>query len=125
MGKRIGIYFVQIIIAFCLVYGVHQSVIAIKNFHFSLFSVYLFHAIASLFIYLILEAVAYKMANQTGYAYLAAIFLKIGFFVLLFQGTVFAKIELDKLERVSLIIPLFLFLILEAIAVSKLLNLKM
>ncbi|KAB1159011.1 hypothetical protein F7018_07690 [Tenacibaculum aiptasiae] len=91
---------------------------------FSLFAVYLFHVIAAIIVYFIVEFIADKMPNQAGYAYLASIFLKIGFFVLIFQASVFANEQLTKPERFSLVIPLFLFLILEAIAVSKLLNSK-
>jgi hypothetical protein len=65
-----------------------------------------------------------KLPNQAGYAYLASIFLKIGFFVLLFSATVFSDVVMEKEERISLVIPLFLFLIAETIAVSRLLNSK-
>ncbi|RBW59877.1 hypothetical protein DS884_06510 [Tenacibaculum sp. E3R01] len=91
---------------------------------FSLLGVYLFHVVSATIVYLIVEFVADKMPNQAGYAYLASIFLKIGFFVLVFQASVFTNEQLTKPERFSLVIPLFLFLILEAIAVSKLLNSK-
>ncbi|MBA6156241.1 hypothetical protein H3Z83_06870 [Tenacibaculum sp. S7007] len=91
---------------------------------FSLFSVYLFHVIAATIVYVIVEFIADKMPNQAGYAYLASVFLKMGFFVLVFQATVFANEQLTKPERFSLVIPLFLFLIIEAIAISKLLNSK-
>jgi hypothetical protein len=69
--------------------------------------------------------VSWKLPSQAGYAYLASMFLKIGFFVMIFQSTIFSDIELEKFERVSLIIPLFLFLIIEAVAVSRLLNSKL
>jgi hypothetical protein len=85
----------------------------------------LFHFISTLVIYTLIEGVSCKMPNQAGYAYLASIFLKIGFFVLLFKATIFSDVVLEKEERISLIIPLFLFLIAEAIAVSRLLNSKL
>ena len=56
--------------------------------------------------------------------YLTLMFFKIGAFVLIFQTSVFANENLTQMERIGLVIPLFLFLITEAIAVSKLLNSK-
>jgi len=50
--------------------------------------------------------------------------LKIGAFILIFQTTVFSKTTLSQAERISLVVPLFLFLIIEAISVGKLLNNK-
>lgn len=126
MIKRIFQFIVAIAILFLISYMPHNYVLSLKEIHisFSLFSVYLFHVIAAVIVYVIVEFVADKIPNQAGYAYLASIFLKIGFFVLLFQASVFANEQLTKPERFSLVIPLFLFLIAEAIAVSKLLNSK-
>jgi hypothetical protein len=42
----------------------------------------------------------------------------------MFQSTVFEKESLTQPERIGLVVPLFIFLIVEAIAVGKLLNSK-
>lgn len=126
MIKRILVFLAASILLFVASYSVHKYMINLKdiNMSFSLFSVYLFHVISAIIVYVIVEAVALKLPNQAGYAYLTSVFLKLGFFVLLFQASVFANEALTKPERISLVIPLFLFLITEAVAVSKLLNSK-
>lgn len=126
MIKRILFFLAVMLIVLVISYFPHNYVLTGKEIQlsFSLLGVYAFHAITATIVYLIVELVAYKIPNQAGYAYLASIFLKIGFFVLVFQASVFNNEQLTKSERFSLVIPLFLFLIIEAIAVSKLLNSK-
>ncbi|TDQ28560.1 DUF6168 family protein [Tenacibaculum caenipelagi] len=126
MIKRILYFLTAIILLFTVSYFPHDYIVNSKEIHlsFSLISIYLFHVVAAIIVYSIVEFVAEKLPNQAGYAYLASIFLKIGLFVLIFQASVFVNEQLSKPERISLVIPLFLFLIVEAIAVSKLLNNK-
>lgn len=126
MIKRILNFLTAIIIVFAVSYFSNLYLLQSKEItiSFTLLSVYLFHSIAAIIIYSIVEFVADKMPNQAGYAYLASVFLKIGFFVLIFKATVFTNESLAKAERLSLVIPLFIFLITEAIAISKLLNSK-
>ena len=126
MIKRLILFSVSIVFMFIVSYELHDYILSLKklDLSFSLLSVYVFHVIAAMIVYVIVELIAFKLPNQAGYAYLASIFLKIGFFVLIFQASVFENEALTKAERFSLIIPLFLFLIAEAIAVSKLLNSK-
>ena len=126
MIKRILFFLAAILVVFAVSYLSHNYTITAKEIQLSisLLGVYLFHVIAATIVYLIVEFVADKMPNQAGYAYLASIFLKIGFFVLVLQASVFSNEQLTKPERFSLVIPLFLFLIIEAIAISKQLNSK-
>ena len=127
MIKRILRYVVIVAIAFITVFFTHQYVLESKELilSFSLLKMYLFHAIASIIVYVAIEIVAERLPSQAGYAFLAAVFLKIGFFILLFSAVIFPEVTLPKFQRVSLIIPLFLFLIIEAIFASKLLNAKL
>jgi hypothetical protein len=126
MIKRILFFLAAIFIVFAVSYFPHDYILQSKEIFlpYSLFSVYLFHVISAVIVYAIVELVAYKIPNQAGYAYLASMFLKIGFFVLFFHTSVFANEQLTKLEKIHLVLPLFLFLIIEAIAISKLLNSK-
>lgn len=123
MIKRIIVFTLTLVVAFASSYFLQTSLWSI-NLSFSLFNVYMFHAIAAFVVYSIIEVLAEKLPTQAGYAYLAAIFLKIGLFVLVFKDSVMANDSLSKPERISLIIPLFLFLIIEAVGVSKLLSSK-
>lgn len=119
MIKRIVVFALILIVAFAAIYFLQESLISTK-LSYSLFNVYLFHAIAAFVVYLVIELLAVKLASQAGYAYLAAIMIKMGLFVLIFQESILSK-SLDKPEKLALIIPLFLFLIIEALGVSKLL----
>ncbi|WP_452221551.1 DUF6168 family protein [Lacinutrix salivirga] len=101
-----------------------NSILITQPLRFSLNAIYAYHGIAALIVYA-LVAITYKnLPNQAGYAYLTTVFIKMGVFVLVFKNSVFSIDVLSKEERLSLIIPLFIFLILEAIFVSKLLNKK-
>jgi len=123
MLKRIIISVAIIIAAFFISYGLNKSLIDIQ-LQYSLFSVYLFHALSAIIVYLIIEFLFTKLPNQVGYAYLMLMCFKIGAFALIFQKSVFA-VELEALqERISLVVPLFIFLIIEALLVGKLLTNK-
>jgi len=126
MIKRILSYLLIISLVFVATFFTHQYVLGSKQLalSYSLFNVYLFNAITSIIIYSCVELVAEKLPSQAGYAFLACVFLKIGFFVVLFQATVFSEVKFELFQRLSLIIPFFLFIIIEAVGVAKLLNSK-
>ncbi|MEP3837358.1 MAG: DUF6168 family protein [Algibacter sp.] len=121
MIKRIVLVALLFLLLFGVGYGIHSAVIN-SNPSFSLLNVYLFFAISAVLVYATVEGVFSKLPNQAGYAYLMMMFLKIGAFVLIFQKSVFSEVLLTRLERVNLVVPLFLFLIVEAVVVGKLLN---
>jgi len=126
MIKRILTYLSIILLVFVVVFFAHQYVLDSKQLvlSYSLLNVYLFNAIASIIIYGCIELVAEKLPSQAGYAFLACVFLKIGFFVVIFQATVFSEVRLELFQRLSLMIPFFLFIVIEAVGVAKLLNSK-
>lgn len=123
MIKRILIYTLVLLSVFFSAYFLHNFLVS-QELSFKLWQVYIFHAIAAFLVYICVEVVAENLPNQAGYAYLMLMFFKIGVFVLIFQESVFAKDSLLQVESVALVVPLFLFLTLEAIAVGKLLNSK-
>ncbi|AJR02849.1 DUF6168 family protein [Siansivirga zeaxanthinifaciens] len=123
MIKRILLFVASAACLFIITYPVHSYFIANKV-SYQLWHVYTFHVVACILVYLAVELVASKLPNQAGYAYLMLMFFKIGAFVLIFQTSVFIKESLTQADRFGLIIPLFLFLVLEAIGVSKLFNSK-
>ncbi len=126
MIKRLMFFLASMAVLFIGAFMLHTYGVNTGEYElvFSLLGVYSFHFVAAIIVYTIVEVTANKLPTQAGYAYLASIFLKIGFFVLIFQATVFTETPLTKVERISLVIPLFLFLIAEAVFVSKLLNNK-
>ncbi len=126
MIKRILLFFVVICVSVIASYFFHFSVLENKDLQlsFSLQRVYFFYAISAVLIYLIVTVISEKTPNQAGYGYLALMFVKIGFFLILFKSTVFSEIPIDKPEKISLVIPFLLFLSLETIFIAKLLNNK-
>jgi len=126
MIKRIVSYLLIVIAVFVVVFFTHQYILDNKQLvlSYSLLNVYLFNAIASIIIYGCIELVAKKLPSQAGYAFLTCVFLKIGLFIVLFQSTVFSEIKLEMFQRLSLMIPFFLFIIIETVGVGKLLNSK-
>ncbi|MDX1270946.1 DUF6168 family protein [Bizionia paragorgiae] len=123
MYKRILIFVLAIAVLFALTYNIHNY-LNTSELSYSLLLVYSFHAIAAALVYFLVELLASILPNQAGYGYLMTMFFKIGFFVLLFQESVFSKETLTQPERIGLVIPLFIFLLAEAIVVGKLLNSK-
>jgi len=126
MIKRILTYLSIILLVFIIVFFAHQYVLESKQLvlSYSLLNVYLFNAIVSVVIYGCIELVAEKLPTQAGYAFLTCVFLKIGFFIVLFQSTVFSEVKLEMFQRLSLMVPFFLFIIIESAGVAKLLNSK-
>ena len=126
MIKRILGYLVVACLVFAITFFIHDYSLNMKNLYlsYSLLIVYLFNFIASVLIYTSIEVLAEKLPSQAGYGFLACVFLKIGFFVVLFQDTVFSEVRLELYQRLSLIVPFFLFIIIESIAIAKILNSK-
>ncbi len=92
---------------------------------FSLLKVYVFFAVFSLIICLLLNflSAVKKMKNQIGLFYLASIFLKLPIFGATFYNSVF-KITLDINQRLSLVIPMMVFLVVEVFFIAKILSKK-
>lgn len=126
MIKRILFYTILVIVIFVITFFTHLSVLNAKSLvlSYELLNVYLFNVVSCLVIYLIMEFMADKLPSEAGYTFLALVFVKMGVFLLIFQSVVFSEIELKMYQRLSLVIPFFLFLIIEAIGVAKLLNSK-
>ena len=117
MIKRIISYVLIVAAVFLISYYLHQYILSNLNLEvsYTLLSVYLFHVIATIIVYGIIEYVAETLPTQAGYAYLTSVFLKIGFFILIFQASILSEVKLPLFERVSLIAPFFLFLLIEAV----------
>jgi hypothetical protein len=103
---------------------VHQFLLAEHEIvlHYSLFNVYLFNVLSCTFICLAAELLSVKLPSQVGYAYLASVFVKMGTFVLLFKETIFNESGFLMTDRLSMVIPTMLFLIIEAGYCGRLMN---
>ena len=126
MAKHVLLFFVVVIVAFLISYFSHYYVLEKRGIQLSflLEGVYFFYAISAILIYLSITIIFEKIPNNVGYAFLALMFVKIGFFLILFRNIIFSEIPIVRVEKISLIIPFMLFLSIETVFVAKLLNNK-
>lgn len=126
MIRRIVLFTTIAVLLFLISFFAHKNINEINGvlLTFSLLKVYVFNIVAALIIYVLIEATATYLPSNTGYVYLASVFIKMGFFLLIFQKNIFGEIPLTKPERLSLVVPLFFYLFLEAFFAGKLLNTK-
>ena len=124
MTKRLLIYSVVLSGVFVASYFLHVLFLENNNHElpFNLLGMYWFNAAASLLVYLFIEVIASKLPSQAGYSYLVSVFLKLGFFLLIFKNEIFSAQELQMVERLSIVLPLLLFLTLETVFSARLLN---
>lgn len=86
---------------------------------YSLLGIYLFFAIAAVIIISGVEYLFKIMPASAGYGFLVGIFLKMGVFMVVFLGGNLADLKLSLLHKLSILIPLFFFMSVEALSVVK------
>lgn len=128
MIKKFILYTFVFFTLFLLCYNIHEYVLLKNQIYlpFSLRKVYLFHAGFSSLVcvnFLLLSTVN-NFFSQLGFLYLGVLFLKIILFCIIFYESIFSEQELLFSSRISLLIPVLIFLLTEVIFVSKILNQK-
>lgn len=117
-----AIFFCIFIISFSL----HEYLLEERQIilPFSLKKVYLFHLGFSLIICTNFVAISRveKNFDQLGYIYLGTIFLKLIIFIATFYKSIITGETLPFITRISLLIPMIIFLFIEAIIVAKILK---
>lgn len=126
MNKRIiSILLVFIILGILGVYT-HTAILEKLNIEipFSLEKLYLFLTGFSILICVNLQLLSRisKIAEQLGIIYLGTLLLKFILFAAVFYQTIIKQENLALTTKISLLIPIFLFLIVEVFFVSKILN---
>ena len=112
---------------FFIVFGIQYNfLVSESSVRYNLFTTNLFFAISSgvICLTLLILETKEKFKPQLGFIYLPTLFIKGVLFFLIFQNTVFSLVDLTIEEKLHLIIPLFIFLTLEVIFVSKVINKK-
>ena len=128
MIRSVLLFSAVFFIVFIIGFSIHDFFIQKEQISlpFSLKKVYLFHLIFSLIIcinFLIFSSFN-KFFEQLGFIYLGTILLKLTLFCLLFYTSIFTQEQLALSSRMSLFIPVVLFLITEATIVAKILKKK-
>lgn len=127
MIKSILVFSVVFFFLFLVSFSLHNFYIENQQviLPFSLKKVYLFHLIFSLLICanFFLFSTVDKIFEQLGFIYLVTIVLKLLLFCIIFYKSLFTE-ELSFIARISLFIPMIVFLLTEAIFVAKILKKK-
>lgn len=128
MIKNFIVYIIAFFILNVLSYNIHHYLLLDKgiNLGFSLEKIYLFHTIFSAIIcvnFIVLSNVD-KIFEQLGFIYLATIVLKLILFCVVFYNPIFTIENLSFSERISLFIPMIIFLLTETFFVVKILKKK-
>ena len=111
------ISFIGGVLTFLLHYFVLQMLD--NKLPYSLLGIYLFFAIAAVIIISGVEYLFKIMPASAGYGFLVGIFLKMGVFMVVFLGGNLADLKLSLLHKLSILIPLFFFMSVEALSVVK------
>lgn len=124
MIKRLFVFYLLIIAVSFTAFFVHQLILSEQAIvpSIALANVYLFNVISCSLICLMAELLSQKLPSQVGYAYLASVFVKMGTFVLIFKDTIFNDNGFLMHDRLSMVVPTMLFLIIEAIYCGRLMN---
>ncbi|WP_055447228.1 DUF6168 family protein [Lacinutrix mariniflava] len=110
------------LILFALQYFVVTKLVSDLALFYSTWSVYLFHFIATLLVYMAVLFVNKTFSDQTGFAFMACGLVKM-MAALVFLLPLIQNKEIDALNDVlAFFVPYFLFLLLETVYVVKVLN---
>ena len=121
MKRRIFLYNIISLITGVSLYFLHTLIISSLHLKlsFPLISVYLFFTISAIIIISGLELLFEYLASTAGYAFLVSVFLKMGIFVLLFFAGGIAEKSLSMIDKISILVPLFVFMTIETSVVIK------
>lgn len=124
MTKRIILFATTTVVVFFVTYFLNKTFTNNNNvvLSFPLLNVYIFQIIVTLLVYIITEVSLIKLPNETGYVFLGLTMLQFGVFAFFFKNFVFSDEILTKIDKFSIIIPLFLSLFMEVVATVKLMN---
>jgi hypothetical protein len=128
MSRRIIIQIIVFVALYFSGFNTHEYVNNEQNISliFSLQNVYLFHAVFSLLVCIVFDALSSneKFFQQLGFIYLGVLILKIVVFSIVFYNPVLSVENLSKTDSAALLIPIAIFLITEVYFVAKILNKK-
>jgi hypothetical protein len=128
MIKQIAVYLFSFSIVFLSIYLLenHFLNIYLKDIRYNLFDTNLFFCLASFFIclHLLIFSNIKLVEPFLGYIYLPTLFIKGVLFYLIFKDSVFNIDNLTTLERLNLLVPMLIYLIVEVLFIIKILNSK-
>ncbi len=121
--KRL-LVFNGVIVAVAIVMCFIQSILFDWNLPFTEVSLYVFFGISSVVIVTGIELLFTVMPNNAGYGFLVGMFVKMGLFMMIFYSKMLELKTILLIDKMFILIPLFVFLFLETLVVSNLLMQK-
>ena len=108
-------------------YFLHVGILKLLNVElpYNLLNFYLFAGISSLIIcltFITLPQLLPELQDKLGFMFLFSVFGKLLLMALVFKNLLFSDILYSRMERLSMLIPIFLFLFYEALVIIKILN---
>lgn len=127
MIKRILSYVIICTLALLIGFFVHDLILnsLAITLPFVLWKIYFFQAAFTLFLCIFFDFIALKVpkfADQLGFLYLGSMVFKITVFCVIFHDILFSSLVLTKADSLSMLIPIFIFLIIEVSIVVKIIN---
>ncbi|WP_031426794.1 DUF6168 family protein [Flavimarina sp. Hel_I_48] len=108
-------------------YFLHLGVLNVLNVElpYNLLNFYLFGAISSLIIcltFITLPELLPELHDKLGFMFLFSIFAKLLLLALIFRNLLFSDTVFTRMERLSMLIPIFVFLIYEVLVLTRILK---
>lgn len=121
MVKSIAAYFIVFTPLFFLGKFIHITLVLDNQVSFPLENMYLYHFLFSLGVCTLFTYLAFNgiLKDQLGIIYLITLTLKFLFFAGIFKELILSKNSLPRLDRVSMLVPLIIFLAVEVVFISK------
>lgn len=128
MIKSFLLYLVTFALLFAVSFTIHTSVLNSRDcsLRFEILPLYWFFSMVSLLFCCLFKVFSNikKTEEQLGFMYLFTLVLKIIFFVVFFNSSILKLPNLTKIESLNLLIPFFVFLVLEIYFITSLLGEK-
>lgn len=127
MIKKLLLYTGLVAVLFYVTYFLHSYFSDYYNiaYTFNLRDVYLFHAIGSLLLSITFELL-YRLSpslrDQIGFIYMGSTALKVMLFFIIFSEILLYSASMSKGIKISLLIPMGIFILFEVVIVVKILN---
>lgn len=119
--KQLIINSIFLLLAGTITFFINNAVLGTnQNSDFSLFSIYLFFLMAAITIVTGVYLTSVYLPDKAAYSFLIGMFLKLGLFMMIFLSS--SEQVLSASDKVSILTPLVLFLVLEVFMIYNKLN---
>ena len=123
VAMRILKFCLIVIAAFIVLYSLHKMLLGSQKMVLSLNALYAFFVVTTLIIIISLELLATVLPDKVVYSFLMAVFIKMGLFILIFSSNGLLEKKLYLADKLGVLLPFFIFLLIEGLAIASRLKL--